>query len=417
MTAPDAITNPRRNAMVLATATFFTIVPVTLLVPVLKRLVQDTWQVGDFATSTFMSVNMLGAFITAPLAGLISDRLGRRKPLIVGALICDAVFLSALAHAPSFGTLMAIRFFEGCAHIFALSLVLAIAADTARAAGSGRLMGIVGAALTLGIALGAPLGGVIGRTDPERAYTVGGALAALAAVIVAVIVREAPRAQRPKSAGDAVGLLRTQRKLAIPYAFAFVDRFTVGFFISSFPLYVGNVLGADSARTGLLMALFLLPFALLCYPAGRLSERYSRVTLIAGGSLVYGVLVTTVGLVPEALLPYLMVALGVVSSVMFVPTLMLTGEIAPSTMKATAMGGFNAAGSLGFLVGPAVAGKVSEWVGSMHGAHAGYATSFVVAGVAEISCVLLTLAALRRLQASESRSPATAPVGSGDVST
>ena len=42
-------------------------------------------------------------------------------------------------------------------------------------------------------------------------------------------------------------------------------------------------------RIGLLIAIFMLPFALLSYPFGRLAERHSRVAMVAGGSFVYGV--------------------------------------------------------------------------------------------------------------------------------
>lgn len=380
----------------LALVTFLTILPVTLVVPVLKGLVQDRFGVGDLATSLFMAANMAGAIVAAPLAGLVSDRTGKRKGLVLAGLLADALLLAALARAPGYGALMALRFLEGAAHALALSAVLALAADAARAAGSGRAMGAVGATLTLGVALGAPLGGRLGEIDPTLPLLAGAVIALVGAAVAAWLLVEAPGAVRARDAGLA-RLAGAGRALFVPLAFAFVDRFTVGFFVTTFPLWAANVRGHGPGTIGLLLALFLLPFSLLAYPAGRLAERTSRIALLAGGSLAYGAAVIGLPWLEGGALAALLVGLGVLSALMFVPNLMLTGDLAPPGLRASAMGAFNAAGSLGFLVGPVVAGLVSQTVGAAHGAEHGYRAAFAVAGLAEIACVLLTLGALRRL--------------------
>jgi len=382
----------------LAAAVFLCILPVTLVVPVLKPLVQDRFGLGDLATSLFMSVNMVGATLAAPLAGWASDRLGRRRAVVVWALLADALLLAALPHAPGYGTLLALRTLEGAAHIAALSLLMAMAADRARAVGSGRILGAVGATLTLGVALGAPLGGRLGQADPALPLHAGAALALGAALLVALALRDVPATPAQGGVRAALALLARDRRLLVPCGFAFVDRFTVGFFVTAFPLFLGNVHGAEPARIGLLLALFLLPFALLCYPMGRLAERGSLAWFMGAGSLAYGLLVALVGCVPAGALPALMLGLGLVSGVMFVPTLMLANALAGPERKALAMGAFNAAGSLGFLVGPLVAGAVTEAVAAVHGQASGYVAAFVVAGASEVLCVLVALPALLRLE-------------------
>ncbi len=394
--------SPAARLAILGLVTFLTILPVTLVVPVLKDLVQDRFGVGDLATSSFMAINMAGAIVAAPLAGLVSDRLGRRRVLVLAGLLADALLLAALALAPSYASLLGLRLLEGAAHALALSVVLAMAADAARAAGSGRAMGAVGATLTLGVALGAPLGGKLGELGPTAPLWAGAGLALLATLVAALLLEEEHAAPRPRTRLLAE-LLAARRVLFVPLVFAFVDRFTVGFFVTTFPLWAGNVLNAGPARIGLLLALFLLPFALLAYPAGRLAERTSRVGLLAGGSLVYGAFVIGLPWVGEGWLPALLVLLGVCSAVMFVPNLMLCAELAPRELRASVMGGFNAAGSLGFLVGPLVAGLVSQSIGTQHGAERGYQAAFATAGLAEILCVLLTLGALARLARAPSR--------------
>jgi MFS family permease len=75
----------------------------------------------------------------------------------------------------------------------------------------------------------------------------------------------------------------------------------------------------------------------------------------------------------------------------------MTAELAPSSIRSTAMGAFNAAGSLGFIAGPITGGFVTQLVAQHSGWHAGYRAAFAVAGASVILCVLATLPGLQRL--------------------
>ena len=68
-----------RPALLLAGLAALTMLPVTLPVPVLRGLVQERFEVSDLLTSLFMSVNMIGAVLAAPIAGAIADKFGRRR--------------------------------------------------------------------------------------------------------------------------------------------------------------------------------------------------------------------------------------------------------------------------------------------------------------------------------------------------
>lgn len=381
----------------LGIVTMLTMLPVTLVVPVLKVWLQDRYLVGDLATSLFMSANMVGAILAGPLAGSLSDWLGRRKRLLVLALVADAILLALLGSAPNYATLMMLRFLEGAAHIFALSLVFALAADMSRGAGGGPVMGVVGSSLTLGVGLGAPLGGALGNVNPLLPLWVGSGLALAAAGVTYLVLTDWAVTRQAESLRAAMKLVLKQRPLLVPLAYSFVDRFTVGFFTTSFPLYLHNVHDREPGEIGQLLALFLLPFALFCYPFGRLTEEArSRALVLGGSSLLYALGVCAVGVVSVSRLPFLMVGLGIIAAAMLPATLMLTSELAGPGLKATAMGGFNAAGSLGFILGPIVAGSISQWVGSHYTPTLGYATAFGVAGASVFLCVITTLPALIR---------------------
>ena len=267
------------------------LVPVTLPVTVLRGLIAERFAVSEFATSLFMSINMVGAAIAAPIAGALADRMGRRVEIIVGALLCDCALLAALTLDVPFSIFMGLRFFEGCAHIVALSLLLAIASNARPPEHRGRVMGLTGAGIMLGVALGAPIGGVLGRDDPLLPLYVGAAVVGVAALVAWRVLEETgdAHAERP-SIAQIVADLRTEPLIAAPLAFAFADRFTVGFYTTTFSLFLSGVHGFSPPEIGFHMAIFMLPFALLSAPFGWLTERgISRVAMISIGSLIYAV--------------------------------------------------------------------------------------------------------------------------------
>ena len=382
----------------LALLAFATMLPVTLPVPVLRELIQDRFAVSELLTSLFMSINMVGAAFAAPLAGVLADRFGRRPALIAGALGADALCFVALSRAESFEAFMAIRLVEGAAHILALSLLLSLASGARGPKQRGRVLGVVGGAMMLGVGVGAPIGGAAGRDDPLAPLGLAAVLAGVAALLAAAVLREhgAAGGARP-GWREIAALVRQRRILLAPLLFAFVDRFTVGFYTTTLTLFLRRVHDLPADRIGLLMAVFLLPFALFSWPFGWLAERTSRTALLCGGSLLYGVGTASLTFWPPAALPLVMAGIGVTAAVMFVPSMLLTTQIASERVRSTALGSFNAAGSLGFIVGPITGGLVTQWVAGATGDWAiGYRTAFAVAGATEIAIALLAFPLLWR---------------------
>lgn len=397
---------PAWRVAVLGVMALLMLLPVTLPVPVLRELVAERFGVSELLTSLFMSINMVGAVLAAPLAGALADRYGRRPLLIAAALALDALCFLGLTRDGPFALFLAIRFVEGCAHIFALSLLLGLASGARPLAQRGLVMGATGSGLLLGVAAGAPLGGRLGHADPLVPLYVGAAVVALAALLALLLLRETEgREQERPGLGEIAGLIRAHRAVVLPLLFSFADRFTVGFFTSTFPLFLRSIHELPPPRIGLLIAVFMLPFAALSFPFGVLSQRTSRALLLCGGSFAYGCGVASIGFWPSEALLGVMIATGVAAAVMFVPSMLFTLDVTPESVRTTSMGAFNAAGSLGFIVGPITGGLVSQGVASVHGWEAGYASAFVVAGGFEIVLALATFRAVRRFERGRLNAP------------
>jgi MFS family permease len=371
--------------------------PVTMPVPVLRELVHDRFGVSELLTSLFMSINMVGALVAAPLVGALVDRVGRRRAILTAALLFDALCFFALTAPIPFGLFLGVRFVEGCAHIGALSVLLAAASNALAPAQRGRAMGLVGGSMMLGVALGAPIGGLLGRSGALLPLEVGGSVLLACAGFAWVAVRDRGAGDARPGFAQIVAALRAHPTILVPLAFSFADRFTVGFFTTTFSLYVRRIHELEPAQIGFAIAIFMLPFALLSYPVGRLAERGHLVALLCGGSLVYAAATATVGYAAPPGLYLLMFGIGVTAAVMFVPSMLLTTQLAPESIRATALGAFNAAGSLGFVLGPVSGGLISQQVADGAGWEAGYRAAFAAAGASVALCVLATFPILWRI--------------------
>ena len=398
MTADTRAPNRARIAM-MGLLAISIMMPVTLPVPILRELVGERFAVSELLTSLFMSINMVGAAIAAPLAGALADRIGKRRPLVIGALIVDSLCFVAMSLDMPFPVFMGIRFVEGCAHIFALSLLLSISASLGGEQGRGFTMGVTGAGMMLGVAIGAPIGGVLGREDVLRPLMAGAGLLVAASILAAFVLLDPKSTETRPGAGEIWRAVKRHRSMIAPLVFAFADRFTVGFYTTTFSLFASGLHGADPPQVGMWIAVFMLPFALLSFPFGVLADRISKTALLCGGSAIYGVLTASLGFWPTEWIAPGMAIIGMSAAVMFVPSMLMTTDLTPPEIRSTALGAFNTAGSLGFILGPLTGGFVSDMVRASHGPAAGYQAAFGVAGVAEILCVLVALPFLLRLRA------------------
>ncbi len=376
-----------RTRFALATVVFAVLLAQVLLYPGVDTLVAALGADTRLDASTWFLASEFAAFVVfAWLWGALSDTIERRAPLIALGAFGGAVGYAALAVLPellslSFSTVLALRVVQGAATVGAFSLALAMLADLS--GGHGHNMGAAGIAIGLGTALGAPIGGQLYGLSPFAPLYGATGLLAVAGVLAVAVPDSVPQGDRDGVLAVLSGLRRTPL-LALPFAFGLIDRFTAGFFALVGTLYFRDVFELDPAATGIMLALFFAPFALLQYPFGRLSDRVGRTVPIVAGSAFYGIGVVVVGVAPTIVLAGgSMVVIGVLGALMAPATLALVADLAPVSERGVAMGGFNAAGSVGFLFGIVGGGVVA---GSQ-----GYFAAFVFAGVLETLLAAVTL--------------------------
>ncbi|MDH5018738.1 MFS transporter [Halobacterium rubrum] len=379
----------RRERAALASVVFAVLFAQVLLYPGASDLVAAYGAADADTASRWFLAAEFGAFVAfAGVWGYASDRAGRRVPFIVAGAVGGGVGYAALAAAPvGLAGALALRAAQGAVTIGAFSLAMTMLMDLSDDHGAD--MGAAGIAIGLGTALGAPVGGQLTELAPRAPLVAGAGVLAVAGLLATRVPDRAPTGH-----GDtlvsAVRTVADRPAVGVPYAFGFIDRFTAGFFALVGTLYFRQAFGLDAGATGLTLALFFAPFALLQYPFGRLSDRVGRTIPIAAGSALYGVAVVGVGLAPGLRLAQAgMVAVGVLGALMAPATMALVTDIADDDERGVHMAGFNAAGSLGFLAGIVGGGWVAE--------RYGFGDAFLLAGGTELLLAALALPALLRL--------------------
>ncbi|MCT9095587.1 MFS transporter [Haloarchaeobius sp. HME9146] len=394
----------RRDRIVLASVVFVVLLAQVLLYPGIDTLVA----VFDGGTALQAGMWFLAAEFAAFVAfagvwGAASDAAGRRVPFVVAGTIGGGLGYALLAVVPAvttvpFWAVLVLRVLQGAATIGAFSLAMTMLMDLD--GGHGRNMGAAGIAIGSGTALGAPLGGQLYELSPLAPVAAASVLMFGVAVLATVALtdrRVGPLANESASTiWRAVAGVRETPILLVPYVFGFIDRLTAGFFALVGTLYFRDVFELSPGATGLMLALFFAPFALLQYPFGIASDRYGRVIPVVAGSVLYGVAIVAVGLAPTVQLAgAAMVAVGVVGALMSPATMALVTDFARDTERGVAMAGFNAFGSTGFLAGILVGGTVAS--------RFGYEAAFLTAGGVEILIAAVTVPVFIRLRTRRER--------------
>jgi MFS family permease len=368
------------------------ILSMAITTPTLERLVAEPF--GAAATKPFMGANSLAVLLLSIPLGLLSDRLGRRVPLICAGVTISGLLTMATPHIPSLPWLVVLRLVDGFASALALAALFARVADVTdgrtRAAGFALLT----AGVPLGYVLGQPLAMALGERSLPLLFGVAGGACVLAGLALLPQLRR-PESIRPMAPGlrEVARAFRHMPRLWVPFVYAFVDKFTFGalavLLAALFAAHVEN----DVQWTAAASLVFWFGFLAFCWPAGLLGRRIGLRPLVVLGSAAYGVVLLAMGGAGLWGLMALNLLLGVTCAFQTVPMYALAGELSAPTERGAAMGAFNALGSLGMLVGIAVCGTIRERAAEP------FPLAFGVAGGLEIAASLavgLALLAGRR---------------------
>lgn len=336
-------------------------------------------------------------------AGHLSDRLHRRKPLVLLGYALTPLGQALFALANGFGLVLAGRLIGWLGRGMRSPLRDALLAEAVTPETRGRAFGLHRASDTAGAVVGPLLGvgllavlhhhGLTGAAPYRWIFLLTLLPGFLAVVTFAVLVRDTPGREL-----NANGFFATLR--AFPLAFvdflAGVGVFGIGDFAPTLLILAATTsltptFGVAHAAeyAGLLYVVRNVVYGGAAYPAGALADRYGARRLLLGG-YVLGALVA--GGVAAAFwrgwatLPYwgvIFVLAGIVIAIQDALEPTATAELIPATMRGTAFGVLATVNGLGDLVSSLLVGTLWSLFSPAIGF--GYAALAMAAGASILS--------------------------------
>ncbi|HEX4451961.1 MAG TPA: MFS transporter [Kofleriaceae bacterium] len=301
--------------------------------------------------------------VAAPFVGVLADRIGARRTLLLGLALQIGViglYLAGLVTHHEGAGFLAGRILHGpgSACVFVAAQALAL-----QSGGSGATAGTVRAAIVLGVPIGFGVGGVLADSFGDVVtFAIAGASVAAAFVAASVTVPDlrAKVAVRA-SIRSAVGEMRDRRLLAVGglnFALSFAAG---GMVLTTLALLVKDrhlvVFGRNIEGTsGLLMGLMSIVDAGFTPFAGRLGDRWNAHALVAAVSTaLVAIGLAAIGLAPGVIGTAIGVGLvGIGAAGLGPSVLVLLGAIVPAERRGTGAGLLQLCGDLGGMLGPLV---------------------------------------------------------------
>jgi DHA1 family multidrug resistance protein-like MFS transporter len=353
----------------------FAIVPV--LAPYAKRALQATDAQAGLILGLYSLANLLANFYS----GVLIDRFGRRLPMAL-SLWAAGVLIALYPLATTPETLMALRVLHGATGAVFVPALFAMVGEYGKRNRTGA-MGSAGALIGLVALLAPPIGGVVARDYGEPALFGGVAALMLIGGFAALLIQDPPRL------GGAQESIHPREAFRLPdlrrvYLLTLAMTFTMGVLTFALPVLLQDV-GYDAAYRGRLFGLLaLVSIGVMA------SVRRGKVLGGAWGRAMLGVAFLAAGALGLSLLadaPQAFWGVAVLYGVGFglaFPAVHLGAfEGAPNHLRGVSLALLHAFYSLGYVLGPAMAGVVGA-------AYAGYT------GAAFGAALLVAALGLRR---------------------
>ena len=340
-----------------------------IISPILPRIGAEL-DIADAALGTLVSAYSLALGVFAILSGPVSDKVGRRRILLLG---CATMTIALALHAfvTNYVTFLAVRVFAGMAGGMLSGAAVSYIGDHFPYNRRGWATGWVMSGSAFGQIFGLPVGIVMAGSWGFRApfYL----FAATMAMTVLLLYFRVPqpdvkRTTGPltvrKAAADYAAMLR-RSEVAWAAAAFFAAFMGVSMFVVYLPTWLERDVGATPAHIAGLFVVGGIANVVTGPQAGRLSDRIGRrgIILLACVGLSI-VMALTVPLVTNVAMAYLFFFLVMVLVAMRIsPFSALLTALVKDERRGSLMSLTVALGQLGFAVGGALAGPLFSSVG------------------------------------------------------
>ncbi len=359
-----SLRNSRAVAVALVTfATFTDIVAYSVAVPVLPDLSRKLGASPTMIGLLFASFGVTLLTVSIPM-GAVSDRVGRKAPMVSGLLALAASTL-LFAYSDGLPWLFAARLVQGAADAITWVVGFALIADRYGPEERGRVTGYVMSGTSAAVMVGPTIGGWLYELGGIRApFLVVSALALAGAL--GFLWLEIPSA-RETAEPVPIGVVLRSPAVAVCTLVVIAISATITMFEPVLPLYLNAKFGLGPARIGIIFGCSAVASSILHPIYGRLADRWGGRRLMIAGLLLGACVLPLMNLTWSYASTIMFSVLNTAAIAMVItPSLAYMAEAvsdAGAGSFGVGYGLYNMAWGAGLLFGPAIAGFVFERAG------------------------------------------------------
>jgi MFS family permease len=359
-----------RNVLVLAAVSFLTDASSEIIYPLLPIFLTTVLGASASAVGAIEGAAETTSALLKLASGWWSDRVSRRKPLVVAGYALASLVRPLIGIAQSATQVLAIRLTDRVGKGVRGAPRDALIAESVHPSIRGRAFGFHRSADHAGAVVGPLIAFALLRWEhiPLRTVFLLAAIPGLLSVIVLVIgVRETPRetSASPATAKPTAPSLRATN-LGRPFwtFFASVLLFTLGNSTDAFLILRANQLGVSVALVPILWAALHVVKSSASVPGGALSDRLGRKPLILAGWAIYAAVYFAFGRATETWHAWaLFLAYGVFFGLTEGTERALVADLVGPARRGTAFGWYNLAIGIGALPASLLFGVVWDRLG------------------------------------------------------
>lgn len=341
------------------------LIGIGIIVPLLPFYAQ-AFGASPLTVSLLYAVFSLTQFLSAPLLGRLSDRIGRR-PVFLGCVMLSCLAYFSMAFADSLLPIFIARAINGVG-AGKIAVANAIVADITPPETRAKRLGLLSSAFGIGMILGPVLGGLLSgdpaNPDFHSPMFAAAGLSAIAAVLGFLLVKESLPASARHPRGGGAGFVAHARatlgdgRLLPLIGFLFAFNFVFAQVVAINPLWLQASFGYGPRETGAVFGfiglVLLVVQAAGIGPAVRLfGER--RVLLGGVALMAFAMLATPLAINTPLYLLFgglTAAAIGLIGPSSYA----LLSRAAGPERQGAVMGAAQGIGSLAQVIGPGVAG-------------------------------------------------------------
>ncbi len=312
------------------------------------------WAISAFA---------LARVVTDIPAGLLADRFGRKRIMILG-LILIVLSATGAGLADTYAWLIFARIVGGIGSALYMTAGIAWVAQVTAGKDRGRYMSLYTGLVLAGTAFGPTIGGYTAARFGLNAPFFAWAALGVAGLIATIPLKEpADSSQAAIRVEDVLSVLKNRPFMLVNCAVLALFFLRIGVRSTLVPLYASLNLGLSEERIGILLTVAAVATVACTFPAGWLSDRVGRKRPVMACLFLSGIAAL---LIPwQENVPGLMgvmafygLATGIQGSMAAWPA-----DVAPKGKLGTSMGIYRVMADIGMFLGPISVTYITDYTG------------------------------------------------------